>query len=335
MGCCPRGGILRVATAAQQRARWSTRADTAHGGRVASGRGRGWLARAAGRGKRWARRSGGYRCARGRCSRWWLGSLRRWGPTTQLWGRWHATLSSPIWMRRPGAPAVLGRGGGCWLPPRGPLARATHTALKPRVPSAWQPGKGAWSALGISSSNLVGGGDSVAEPLSSAPPEAWRSAWRLVGRAGVGGWTPSGNGGGLWARSAPRSGSGGCGLRASARAATGTPHVQTRPEHWRGGSSERARHGGGLAVPGVECTHNGAERAPRFGGLWRKRSQGTCSEQGNRWVERSLSLRHTCRIRGRPTFPILVEAVSCLFNGETPALNWITHHASLSVCSTP
>jgi transposase len=76
-----------------------------------------------------------------------------------------------------------------------------------------------------------------------------------------------------------------------------------------------------LDVPGVEATHNMAERAHRFGVLWRKRSQGTCSEKGNRWVERVLSLRQTCRIRGRPTFPILVEAVACLFKGETPDLS--------------
>lgn len=90
-----------------------------------------------------------------------------------------------------------------------------------------------------------------------------------------------------------------------------------------------------LDVPGVEPTNNVAERAHRFGVLWRKRSQGTCSEQGNRWVERVLSLRHTCRIRGRPTFPMLVEAVSCLFNGKAPDLSWITSSESLPVCSTP
>jgi transposase len=90
-----------------------------------------------------------------------------------------------------------------------------------------------------------------------------------------------------------------------------------------------------LDVQGVEATNNMAERAHRFGVLWRKRSQGTCSEKGNRWVERVLSLRHTCRIRGRPTFPILVEAVSCLFKGERPDLSWITPHASLPVPSTP
>jgi transposase len=90
-----------------------------------------------------------------------------------------------------------------------------------------------------------------------------------------------------------------------------------------------------LDVQGVEATNNIAERAHRFGVLWRKRSQGTRSEKGNRWVERVLSLRHTCRIRGRPTFPILVEAVSCLFTGERPDLSWLTQHESLAVPSTP
>jgi transposase len=88
-----------------------------------------------------------------------------------------------------------------------------------------------------------------------------------------------------------------------------------------------------LDVPGVEATNNIAERAHRFGVLWRKRSQGTCSEKGNRWVERVLSLRYTCRIQGRPTFPMLVEAVSCLFKGEMPDLSWITQHESLPVPS--
>src|SRR5215470_7732608 len=90
-----------------------------------------------------------------------------------------------------------------------------------------------------------------------------------------------------------------------------------------------------LDVPSVEATNNIAERAHRFGVLWRKRSQGTRSEKGNRWVEQLLSLRHTCRIRGRPTFPILVEAVSCLFKGERPDLSWLTQRESLLVPSPP
>src|SRR5690242_16626378 len=76
-----------------------------------------------------------------------------------------------------------------------------------------------------------------------------------------------------------------------------------------------------------------AERAHRFDVLWRIRSQGTRSEKGNRWVERVLSVRHTCRIRGRPTFPILVDAVSCLFKGERPDLSWLTQHEPLPVHS--
>jgi transposase len=64
-----------------------------------------------------------------------------------------------------------------------------------------------------------------------------------------------------------------------------------------------------LYEAGVEPTNNRAERALRFGVLWRKRSQGTDSEKGDRWVERVLSLKQTCRIRGQATYPILVDAV--------------------------
>ena len=78
-----------------------------------------------------------------------------------------------------------------------------------------------------------------------------------------------------------------------------------------------------LEVQGVEPTNNRAERALRFGVLWRKRSQGTSSEKGNLWVERILSVRQTCRLRAKPTFPVLVEAVEAYFKGQTPDLSWI------------
>jgi transposase len=51
--------------------------------------------------------------------------------------------------------------------------------------------------------------------------------------------------------------------------------------------------------------------------------QGTYNEKGDRWVERILSLRETCRLRGIPTFPVLVEAVTCSFNGQPPDVSWI------------
>jgi transposase len=74
---------------------------------------------------------------------------------------------------------------------------------------------------------------------------------------------------------------------------------------------------------GVEPTNNRAERALRFAVLWRKLMQGTYNEKGDHWVERILSLRETCRLRGMRTFPILVHAVTCFFNGQPPDVSWI------------
>jgi transposase len=48
-----------------------------------------------------------------------------------------------------------------------------------------------------------------------------------------------------------------------------------------------------LDEAGVEPTNDRAERALRFAVLWRKRSNGTQSEKGNRCVERLLSFRQT------------------------------------------
>lgn len=78
-----------------------------------------------------------------------------------------------------------------------------------------------------------------------------------------------------------------------------------------------------LLEEGVEPTNNLAERMIRFGVLWRKRSQGTGSDKGNRWVERILSLRQTCLLRGKSTFETLTEAVRCYFSGQMPDLSWI------------
>ena len=74
---------------------------------------------------------------------------------------------------------------------------------------------------------------------------------------------------------------------------------------------------------GVEPTNNRAERALRFAVLWRKMMQGTYHAKGDRWVERILSVRETCRLRGRPTFPVLVDAVTCYFNDQHPDVSWI------------
>ena len=78
-----------------------------------------------------------------------------------------------------------------------------------------------------------------------------------------------------------------------------------------------------LYEEGVGPTNNHAERMIRFGVLWRKRSQGTNSEKGNRWVERILSLRQTCRLQGKSTYSTLVEAMDCYFKDQQPDLEWI------------
>jgi transposase len=88
-----------------------------------------------------------------------------------------------------------------------------------------------------------------------------------------------------------------------------------------------------LAYHGVEPTNNRAERALRFGVLWRKRSLGTASDKGNRWVERILSLRETCRLRAKSTYTVLVEAMTSFFQGQPPDLSWI--NASVSTASHP
>jgi transposase len=78
-----------------------------------------------------------------------------------------------------------------------------------------------------------------------------------------------------------------------------------------------------LVQHGVESTNNRAERALRFGVLWRRRSHGTASHKGNRWVERILSLKETCRLQARSTYAVLVEAVSNLFTGQPPDVAWL------------
>jgi transposase len=65
------------------------------------------------------------------------------------------------------------------------------------------------------------------------------------------------------------------------------------------------------------------ERALRFAALWRRMMQGTYNAKGNQWVERILSMRETCRLRGIPTFPVLVDAVTCHFNSQHLNVSWI------------
>lgn len=79
-----------------------------------------------------------------------------------------------------------------------------------------------------------------------------------------------------------------------------------------------------LKVHGVEPTNNRAERALRFGVIWRKRCFGSQSDKGQRWVERILSLKETCRIKNKASFPILVDLANAHFKEQNPNLAWIS-----------
>ena len=79
-----------------------------------------------------------------------------------------------------------------------------------------------------------------------------------------------------------------------------------------------------LLFDDVEPTNNQSERALRFGVLWRIRSYGTRSENGERWIERILSLRQTARLKGKATYAVLTNAMTSFFKGQDPDLSWIT-----------
>jgi transposase len=64
-------------------------------------------------------------------------------------------------------------------------------------------------------------------------------------------------------------------------------------------------------------------RALRFGVQWRKRSLGTARAKGNRWAERILSLKETCRLHSVSTYHVLVDAVARFFAGQQPQLAWL------------
>lgn len=78
-----------------------------------------------------------------------------------------------------------------------------------------------------------------------------------------------------------------------------------------------------LDIIEVEPTNNLAERTLRYGVLWRKRSKGTQSDKGNRWVERILSFKQTCSIRSLNSFPLLVKCLDSYFKEQEPDLSWI------------
>jgi transposase len=73
-----------------------------------------------------------------------------------------------------------------------------------------------------------------------------------------------------------------------------------------------------VAVKGVEPTNNAGERAERQGVLWRKTSGGTDSPQGSRFVQRVLTVVHTCRQQGKDVLAFLSDSIAAWRHGRAP-----------------
>lgn len=69
-----------------------------------------------------------------------------------------------------------------------------------------------------------------------------------------------------------------------------------------------------IAIP---LTNNAAERALRHAVLMRRIQGGTQSQQGNRWVERILSVRETLRLQDRTVLDYLIRAATAAHHGQS------------------
>ena len=84
--------------------------------------------------------------------------------------------------------------------------------------------------------------------------------------------------------------------------------------------SEKSRYFRFVTTPGVEPTNNLAEQAIRFVVIDRRITQGTRSEEGNRWCERIWTVIATCTQQGRSVFDYLEAAVGAWFDKTEPPL---------------
>jgi transposase len=71
-----------------------------------------------------------------------------------------------------------------------------------------------------------------------------------------------------------------------------------------------------VTTPGVEPTNNLAEQAIRFVVIDRHITQGTRSEDGNRWCERIWTVIATCTLQGKSVFNFLLETVENWFEDK-------------------
>ncbi len=76
-----------------------------------------------------------------------------------------------------------------------------------------------------------------------------------------------------------------------------------------------------IYTEGLEPTNNIAERTLRAYVLWRKMSFGSQSERGNRFIERMMTVRASCRQQNRNVSLFIKEALRAYYGkGEAPSL---------------
>jgi hypothetical protein len=244
--------------------------------------------------------------------------------------------------RVPASAEPAGRTGGArpGLWGRAPPRVADCQSPPHRSQGAWAPLLADWPGVLVSEGALVSPSGPGLGPRGWAPLRRTAKGLTEPGEAGMarGGARVHAALHRRWPRG-PERPTGGPGRAWSARCRSLSHRQAPRADKAGTGArrGERAGEalGGGLDVEAVEATQKSAAGAHRCGVLWRTRSQGPWREKGQRWGERGLALRHTCRIRGRPPFPRRVAAVACLFTGARPALNWSTQPTSLPIPSTP
>lgn len=73
-----------------------------------------------------------------------------------------------------------------------------------------------------------------------------------------------------------------------------------------------------VRVPGVEPTNNHAERELRRFVQWRKTSQGSQSERGERFAERMMTVVHTVRKQKRHVLSFLTDACTAALRNQPP-----------------
>jgi transposase len=71
-----------------------------------------------------------------------------------------------------------------------------------------------------------------------------------------------------------------------------------------------------VTVEGVEPTNNAAERALRGPVIYRRLSHGTQSDDGERFIERALSVSVTCRLQCRSMFTYMRELLTAHVRGD-------------------